>query len=248
MEIRETQALRKKNASVSKQAPAVPVMRKRLRTKTTVAEIVSAAPAPSPVQAQKPDPFSPEPALPPALPKDAAEIAPLDEARPKAAPCSSNTAPQTLGTRSSSSGAPSSSPNNRTSKVSETASASIAAATTSSQSVASTRAAVIFSDQWQSFKECIQTASDASLRSILQTFCDNKTSSKVVINDADVKLLRQSLDTPALLLALVKKFRDVPMSGIQGGAVQIHPTGSDAVRPWPCLTRRGLARLIGRQM
>ena len=228
MEIRETQALRKKNASVSKQAPAVPVMRKRLRTKTTVAEIVSAAPAPSPVQAQKPDPFSPEPPLPPkALSKDAAEIAPLDAARPKAAPCSSNTAPQTLGTRSSSSGAPSSSPNNRTSTVSETASASIAAATTSSQSVASTRAAGIFSDQWQNFKECIQIASDASLRSVLQTFCDNRTSSKQVIYDADVKLLRQSLDTPELLLDLVKKFRDVPISGIQGGAIQIRPTGSD---------------------
>ena len=135
-------------------------MRKRLRTKTTVAEIISAAPAPTPAQAQKLNSFSPGPPLPPkALPQDAAAIVPLQEARPQAAP----------------------------------------------------RATGTFSDQWQNFKECIQIASDAHLRNILQTFCDKKTSSKVVISDADVDLLRQSLDTPALLLALVKKFRDVPM-------------------------------------
>ena len=50
MEVRETEALRKKKAPVSKQAPAaLPVMRKRLRTKTTVAEISLGAPDPTPV-------------------------------------------------------------------------------------------------------------------------------------------------------------------------------------------------------
>ena len=62
-----------------------------------------------------------------------------------------------------------------------------------------------FSDQWENFKECIHTTSNMQLRHILDTFFNEKTSSEVVMSDADVDVLRKSLAAPADFVAFVKQ-------------------------------------------